>query len=105
MQRTATLLRRRRWPRTPASTWEIVARQRRTRRADCARLAISPGATAHPEGYELTVSDAGINVVGSTAAGVHYGVLTLTQIIAQRRRCYLTTHRLARLPQSASCST
>ena len=49
-----------------------------------ARLAISPGATAHPEGYELTVSDAGINVVGSTAAGVHYGVLTLTQIIAQR---------------------
>ncbi|MCB0158597.1 MAG: glycoside hydrolase, partial [Caldilineaceae bacterium] len=64
-------------------TWEIVAGSAAPDVQIGARLAISPGATAHPEGYELTVSEAGINIVGSTAAGVHYGVLTLAQIIAQ----------------------
>ncbi|MCB9158304.1 MAG: family 20 glycosylhydrolase [Caldilineaceae bacterium] len=83
LRRTATLLQEA-LATHAGSTWEIVAGSAAPDAQIGARLAISPGATAHPEGYELTVSDAGINVVGSTAAGVHYGVLTLTQIIAQR---------------------
>lgn len=63
--------------------WEIVAGAAAPAEQIGARLAVSPGATSHPEGYEMTISDAGINIVGSTAAGVHYGVLTLAQIIAQ----------------------
>ncbi len=63
--------------------WEVVAGAAAPAEQIGARLAISPGATSHPEGYELTVSEAGINIVGSTATGVHYGVLTLVQIVAQ----------------------
>lgn len=62
--------------------WDIVAGAAAPAAQIGARLAVSPGATAHPEGYELTVGAAGINIVGSTPAGVHYGVLTLVQLLA-----------------------
>ncbi len=46
-------------------------------------LSVTPGASGHPQGYELTITPTGIFIVADTAAGVFYGGLTLRQILTQ----------------------
>ncbi len=46
-------------------------------------LNIAVNASRHPQGYELTIDDSGINVVASTPAGIFYGVQTLRQALMQ----------------------
>ena len=46
-------------------------------------LNIAVNASRHPQGYELTIDDSGINIVASTPAGIFYGVQTLRQALMQ----------------------
>ncbi len=46
-------------------------------------LNIAVNASRHPQGYELTIDDSGINIVASTPAGIFYGVQTLRQVLMQ----------------------
>lgn len=52
-----------------------------TSTAGTIRLEVEPGAARPEEGYELTISSAGVRIVGRTAAGVFYGVQTLRQLL------------------------
>jgi hexosaminidase len=47
-------------------------------------VSVVPGGTRHPQGYELTITPAGIFVVAGTSAGVFYAVQTLIQILSQQ---------------------
>ncbi len=44
-----------------------------------------PGSTRHPQGYELTITPAGIFIVAGTSAGAFYAGQTLIQILTQSR--------------------
>jgi hypothetical protein len=64
--------------------WEIVASNTaphdHAHRAD-ATLSMVAGGTRHPQGYELTITPAGIHAVASTPAGIFYAVCTLIQLL------------------------
>ncbi|MCO6449557.1 MAG: family 20 glycosylhydrolase [Caldilineales bacterium] len=47
------------------------------------RLNLVAGSTLHPQGYELKITPEGIDIIAATPAGIHYGSLTLLQIIRQ----------------------
>ena len=64
-------------------SWEPVASTAVPQATVGARLSVVPGGTRHPQGYELTVTPAGIHLVAGTPAGLFYGVMTLVQIIQQ----------------------
>ncbi|MCG3209215.1 MAG: hypothetical protein FOGNACKC_02836 [Anaerolineae bacterium] len=66
--------------------WPIVAGDAAPAARVCLRLNVVPGAVAHPQGYQLTITAAAIDIVAATPAGVWYGALTLIQLIEQRRR-------------------
>ncbi|HUU92520.1 MAG TPA: glycoside hydrolase family 20 zincin-like fold domain-containing protein, partial [Phycisphaerae bacterium] len=44
------------------------------------------GFVPNPEGYRLTVSPQGVEIVSSTAAGAYYGVQTLRELVAGHGR-------------------
>ena len=48
-----------------------------------ATLSVASGATNHAQGYQLTVTPAGIHAVASTPAGLFYAVATLCQLLTQ----------------------
>ncbi len=64
--------------------WEIVAGKAVPADQVGATLSVVPGGVRHQQGYELTVTEAGIHIVASTPAGAFYGVMTLSQILQQR---------------------
>jgi hexosaminidase len=70
--------------------WELSAAGSPTLRDPAeeigAVLYVRPGPVAHEQGYELTITPAGIVIEGPTPAGVFYGVCTLVQIIQQYGR-------------------
>jgi hexosaminidase len=43
-------------------------------------LRLAPDEVPHPQGYQLTVTPAGITIKGHDPAGIFYGVCTLNQI-------------------------
>ncbi|HKI87219.1 MAG TPA: glycoside hydrolase family 20 zincin-like fold domain-containing protein [Thermoanaerobaculia bacterium] len=45
-------------------------------------LRLSSHSTAHPQGYRLLASSEGVEIIASTAAGLHHGGSTLTQWLA-----------------------
>jgi len=47
--------------------------------ADAVRLALNPA--ARPQGYSLTISADGIQIVGGDLAGLYYGAVTLAQLL------------------------
>ncbi len=49
-------------------------------------LSVVAGGAAHPQGYQLGVTNRGIFIIAETATGAFYGSLTLSQILRQRRR-------------------
>ncbi len=63
--------------------WEIVAGNAALQEQVGLRLSVIPAGTRHPQGYELTITSAGIFVVASTPAGVFYAGQTLIQILHQ----------------------
>jgi hexosaminidase len=48
-----------------------------------ARLIVTPGSMRHSQGYQLTITSEGIDIVASAPVGVWYGVLTLLQLLEQ----------------------
>ncbi len=64
-------------------TWSIVAGEATPHAAVGVELGIAPNVTAHAEGYNLTITPERIMIVGSTPAGVFYGVQTLRQLLLQ----------------------
>jgi N-acetyl-beta-hexosaminidase len=66
--------------------WEIVAGKHVPAAQIGVALSVTPGAVAHPQGYALTITPTGIDVVASEPAGVFYAVQTLRQILQQRGR-------------------
>ena len=61
--------------------WEIVAGSAVPHGEVGATLSVVEGGTRHPQGYELTITTAGIHAVASTPAGVFYAVCTLVQLL------------------------
>lgn len=66
--------------------WEIVASSTVPAEQIGLTLGVVPSATPHPEGYELTITPEGLNVVAGEPAGAFYAVATLIQLLAQYRR-------------------
>jgi len=68
-----------------ACRWEIAAGAV-PREQVALTLSTIPGGTRHPQGYELTVTPAGISVVAGAPAGAFYAVQTLRQFLGVRSR-------------------
>ncbi|OQA45722.1 MAG: Beta-hexosaminidase [Chloroflexi bacterium ADurb.Bin325] len=64
-------------------SWEIVAGNAVPGAQAGITLNVVPQGTRHPQGYELTVTPAGVYIVASEPAGAFYGSLTLIQLIDQ----------------------
>ena len=87
-------------------SWEIAASQVTPRDQVGVTLSVVPGGVRHPQGYELTITPAGIHAVAGDAAGVFYAVCTLIQLLGiqlpassfQFRASSPPHQRLARLP-------
>ena len=62
-------------------SWEIVASPAGPSDDIGVTLSVVPGSVRHPQGYELTITPAGIHAVAGTAAGVFYAVCTLIQLL------------------------
>ena len=62
-------------------SWEIAASQVTPRDQIGVTLSVVPGGVRHPQGYELTITPAGIHAVAGTAAGVFYAICTLIQLL------------------------
>jgi hexosaminidase len=65
--------------------WEISASTAGDPAQIGARLRVKSDATPHPQGYQLSIGEDGIIIESSTAAGVFYGVCTLSQILEQSK--------------------
>ncbi len=61
--------------------WEIVAGNAVPGEQAGITLSVVPQGTRHPQGYELTVTPAGVYIVAGEPAGAFYGALTLIQLI------------------------
>ena len=62
-------------------SWEIAASPAGPSDDIGVTLSVVPGSVRHPQGYELTITPAGIHAVAGTAAGVFYAVCTLIQLL------------------------
>ena len=62
-------------------SWEIVASPAGPSDDIGVTLSVVPGSVRHPQGYELTITPAGIHAVAGTVAGVFYAVCTLIQLL------------------------
>jgi hypothetical protein len=47
------------------------------------KISVAPGGISHPQGYQLTISPAGIFIIAGTPAGAFYASQTLSQILKQ----------------------
>jgi hypothetical protein len=65
--------------------WEIVASPAVPREQVGAVLRLIPGSVSHPQGYELLITNEQIAVKAGTPVGIHYAVMTLTQILKQHQ--------------------
>ena len=63
--------------------WEIVAGTAVPHDQIGVILSLTPHATLHEQGYQLTVTETAVYVVASSQAGLFYGTSTLVQLIAQ----------------------
>lgn len=63
--------------------WEIVGGTAIPDAQMRAVLSLTTNGTAHPQGYQLTVTNGRIHIVASTAAGLFYGVQTTRQLLMQ----------------------
>ena len=63
--------------------WDIVAGNAAPLEQVGLTLNVTPGGTSHPQGYELTITPAGIFVVAGSPAGAFYAAQTLIQILSQ----------------------
>lgn len=61
--------------------WEIAAGSAVPGEQAGITLSVIPQGTRHPQGYELTVTPAGVYIVASEPAGAFYGALTLIQLM------------------------
>ncbi|MBN1991608.1 MAG: glycoside hydrolase family 20 zincin-like fold domain-containing protein, partial [Anaerolineae bacterium] len=64
--------------------WPIVAGKGVPAEQIGLTLSVVPGGARHPQGYELTITPAGISIVAGTPAGIFYAVQTLSQILNQQ---------------------
>ena len=62
-------------------SWEIAASPAGPSDDIGVTLSVVPGSVRHPQGYELTITSAGIHAVAGTAAGLFYAVCTLIQLL------------------------
>lgn len=67
----------------PGIRWELAGGTAVPQEQICAVLSVTPSATSHPQGYQITIAEGVIHVVASTSAGLFYGVQTLRQLLAQ----------------------
>ncbi len=67
-------------------SWQVVANSAVPQDLIGVRLNQVPGSTYHPQGYELTITASVIDIVAATAVGLHYGCLTLCQLLQQYER-------------------
>ncbi|MCB0000246.1 MAG: beta-N-acetylhexosaminidase, partial [Anaerolineales bacterium] len=63
--------------------WEIVAGTAVPHNQIGVVLSLTPHATLHEQGYQLTVTETAVYIVASSPSGLFYGVGTLIQLIAQ----------------------
>jgi len=63
--------------------WDIVAGSASPPEQVGLMLNVTPGGTSHPQGYELTITPAGIFAVAGSPAGAFYAVQTLLQLVSQ----------------------
>ncbi|MFC1975210.1 glycoside hydrolase family 20 zincin-like fold domain-containing protein [Chloroflexota bacterium] len=63
--------------------WQIVAGKSAPPEQVALTFSVVPGGTRHPQGYELTITPAGIAAVASTPAGAFYAGQTLIQMLTQ----------------------
>jgi len=75
-----------------AVAWAVAASALGPAAAVGVVLQLAPDATAHAQGYTLTIAPTGIRIVAATAAGVFYGVCTLVQLIQAQGRCLPALH-------------
>lgn len=67
---------------TTLTAWEIVAGAFSTAAGEpIISLTVIPNSVAHAEGYEMTITEGQLSIIGSTAVGVFYGVQTLQQLL------------------------
>ena len=78
--------------------WEIVAGNAVPHDEVAATLSVVAGGTRHPQGYELTITPAGIHVVASAPAGIFYAVCTLLQLLESGVRGQLPALRVSDWP-------
>jgi hexosaminidase len=69
-----------------AISWDLAASTAIPSSLIGAKLSLAPGATIHPQGYKLTITDQAIHAVASTPAGLFYAIATLAQLLAQYGR-------------------
>ncbi|MCP4197139.1 MAG: family 20 glycosylhydrolase [Proteobacteria bacterium] len=67
-------------------SWQVVAGSAVPQDLIGVRLNQVPGSTYHPQGYDLTITANVIDIVAATAVGLHYGCLTLCQLLQQYER-------------------
>ena len=63
--------------------WQIIATTAVPDEQIGLKISVVPAGTIHPQGYQLTISPAGIFIVAGTAAGAFYAGQTLAQILTQ----------------------
>jgi hexosaminidase len=64
--------------------WEVVASNTVPQDQVGITLSVMSGDVRHPQGYELTITEAGVHAVAGTPAGAFYAAMTLCQILDQR---------------------
>lgn len=65
--------------------WEIVAGHLVVEGETAVILHHVPNSQKHPQGYELTITGQGVDLVAESAAGLFYGVQTLKQLLVDGR--------------------